>query len=405
MKRILLAATLLLAPAAWAQSIAGLWDAKLDLGGTQIPFRMGFSGTGSDVKGWFFNGDDKEISNAGKLENGAIALNFDSYAAQLKGTFQGDAFDGEYLQRGKRFGTIHATRSVTRPAASGNVPNIDGIWYLENVRSSKKDENAWQFIVSQKGADVAAAILRVDGDTGTLTGSWQDGKFELSHFSGARAALLYVTPQADGSLAVELAGQRHEGAMTALRPEAARAKGLPEPTDADLHTTVKDLTKPFVFSFTDLDGHVVSNIDAQFKNKVVLINVTGSWCPNCHDESPFLAKLYDKYHAQGLEVVALDFEEADQLKDPVRLKALMKEYGIHYTVLLGGETNSAKEKLVSAQDWDAWPTTFFVGRDGLVKAVHAGFPSAGSGPVYKQETSDFVTKIERLLAANETPEK
>src|SRR5579862_1236450 len=85
MKRTLLAATLLLVPAAWAQSIAGLWYAKLDLGGTQIPFRMGFSGSGSDVKGWFFNGDDKEISNAGKLENGAIMLNFDSYAAQLTG--------------------------------------------------------------------------------------------------------------------------------------------------------------------------------------------------------------------------------------------------------------------------------------------------------------------------------
>ena len=157
--------------AAWAQSIAGLWDAKLDLNGTQIPFRMGFSGTGSDVKGWLFNGDDKEISNAGKLNAGVISLNFDSYAGQLTGTFHGDAFDGEYLQRGKRFGTIHATRGVAPPAATGNAPNIDGIWYLENVRSSKKDEKAWQLIVSQHGADVAAAILRVDGDTGTLTGS------------------------------------------------------------------------------------------------------------------------------------------------------------------------------------------------------------------------------------------
>ena len=68
---------------------------------------------------------------------------------------------------------------------------------------------------------------------------------------------------------------------------------------------------------------------------------------------------------------------------------MMKKYGIHYTVLLGGETSSAKEKLVSAQDWDAWPTTFFVGRDGLVKAVHAGFPSAGSGAVYRRETNDW----------------
>ena len=99
MKRTLLAATLLLAPATWGQSITGLWDAKLDLGGTQIPFRMGFSATGSDVKGWFFNGDDREVSNSGKLENGSLVLNFDSYLAKLTATVK----DGGYGAAARRF--------------------------------------------------------------------------------------------------------------------------------------------------------------------------------------------------------------------------------------------------------------------------------------------------------------
>ena len=80
----------------------------------------------------------------------------------------------------------------------------------------------------------------------------------------------------------------------------------------------------------------------RFRGKVLLINITGSWCPNCHDEAPFLASLYDKYHAQGLEVVALSFEEADQLKNVTRLRAFIKEYGIKYTVLLGGELSRPK---------------------------------------------------------------
>lgn len=75
--------------------------------------------------------------------------------------------------------------------------------------------------------------------------------------------------------------------ITALRPEQARAKGLPEPTDANQHTGVKDPTQPFNFSFPDLEGKIVSNTDARFRNKVVLINITGSWCPNCHDEAGF----------------------------------------------------------------------------------------------------------------------
>jgi thiol-disulfide isomerase/thioredoxin len=402
MKNTLLLATVIaLAPAAFSESLAGLWSATINVNGTEIPFKIGFSGDGANVKGWFFNGDEREESASGEFKNGALVLNFDSYAAVLKATLKDGALEGEYTSRGKPL-TIHAVRASAPSTAKVSAPDISGLWFLEGVNSSKKGEKAWQFFVRQTGADVTAAILRIDGDTGALTGSYKDGKFVLSHFSGARPSLLTVTPQPDGTLALALSGQHHEGVISALRPDVARAKGLPEPVDALQHTGVKDPTRPFTFSFPDLNGKVISNTDARFQNRVVLINITGSWCPNCHDEAPFLAALYDKYHNQGLEVVALSFEEAAQLENPARLKAFVKEYGIHYTVLLGGETSSAKEELTQALDWDSWPTTFFVGRDGLVKQVHAGFPGPGSGALYEQAKHEFTAEVERLLAENQS---
>ena len=393
---------LLAVSGAWAQSISGLWDATLDQNGTKIPFNVGFSGSGSSVKGWFFNGDQKEISNSGSFENGSLTLNFDSYAAVLKLTLKDGVLDGEYASRGKGV-PVHAVRASDHQdqAAAANAPHVDGIWILENV-NSRKGEKAWSLILKQKGAELSASILRVDGDTGTLTGHFADGKFVLSHFSGARAALVTITPQSDGTLSVENAAEHNAGAMTAVRLEVAKAKDLPLPTDANQHTGVKDASKPFPFSFPDLNGKVVSNTDARFQGKVVLINITGSWCPNCHDEAPFLAEVYNKYHSQGLEIVALSFEEAEQLQNPTRLRAFIKEYGIKYTVLLGGETNSAKDKLTQAQNWDAWPTTFFVGRDGLVKHVHAGFPSPGSGELYKRDKEEFISTVEQLLSENQS---
>jgi thiol-disulfide isomerase/thioredoxin len=128
------------------------------------------------------------------------------------------------------------------------------------------------------------------------------------------------------------------------------------------------------------------------------VNITGSWCPNCHDEAPFLAEVYRKYRAQGLEIVALSFEEADQLKDPTRLRAFLARYGIEYTVLLGGTTDEAPAKLSQALNWDAWPTTFFLGRDGRVRKVHTGFPSKASGDLYTQATREFTEQVEHLLA-------
>ena len=393
-KTLLLATVIAFAPAVWAESLAGLWNATVNLNGTEIPFKIEFAGDGSNIKGWFFNGEEHENSTGGTFDDGSLVLHFESYVSVLKATVKNGVLDGTPLP-------IHAVRALPQPSSKVKAPDISGLWYLEGVTSRKHDEKAWQLVLRQKGSEVSGAILRVDGDTGTLTGSYRDGKFVLSHFSGARPALVEITPQPDGTLAVDLKGQHHEGVIAAVRPEQARAKGLAGPVDANQHTSVRDPAKPFNFSFPDLDGRLVSNTDERFRGKVVLINVTGSWCPNCHDEDEFLPALYAKYHAQGLEIVALNFEEPEQLADPTRLKTLIKQYGIKYDVLLGGETSSAKEKLTQALDWDSWPTTFFVGRDGLVKSVHAGFPSPGSGELFKQEKAEFVAKVEQLLAANQ----
>src|SRR6266699_5748048 len=238
MKPLLTTALLFLASAAWAQSPARLWDATINFNGSEIPFRFEISGDGANVKGWFFNGDDREVSNSGKFENGSLVLDFDSYAAKLKATVKDGVLEGEYGPMLKKSYPIRATRAVAKPKSNGPAPappSVAGQWDLQGVASSK-GEKAWRLILRQSGADISGAILRVDGDTGTLTGSWKDGKFVLSHFSGARPALLLITPEDDGSLALDLNGLHHEGKVFAVRQETARAKGLPEPSDPSRHT-------------------------------------------------------------------------------------------------------------------------------------------------------------------------
>jgi hypothetical protein len=98
-----------------------------------------------------------------------------------------------------------------------------------------------------------AAILRVDGDTGAIVGGYQDGKFVPNQFDGARAYVLEIVPQPGGALALTLKGA-HSPLKTyaAVRQVEARAKGLPEPTDPEQHTRVKDPTQPLSFSFPDV---------------------------------------------------------------------------------------------------------------------------------------------------------
>jgi peroxiredoxin len=379
-----------MASAAGAQQLAGLWDATVTSGGVEVPFRMEFAGDGASIKGSFFNGSDKVTSNTGQFADGHLVLNFDYYAAKLDATWKDGALDGAYTRAG-RSSAFHAKRFSPSPLTEADVPSIAGLWEIPT--KSPKGELAWRFIVRQSGPEISAAILRVDGDTGTLEGTYRDGKFVLSHFSGARPMLLEVSVAKDGTLDLMENGRTK---MTAVRSADARAKGLPEPTDPSRHTTVQDPTVPFHFSAPDLDGRLVSEKD--FRNKVVVVAIGGSWCPNCHDEAPFLEELYKKYHARGLEVVALSFEEADQLKDPTRLRAFIKQYGLEYTVLLAGETGELHQKLPQAVNLNSWPTTFFLGRDGLVKSVHAGFAGRASGAFHDELTHETEHLIEGLLA-------
>jgi thiol-disulfide isomerase/thioredoxin len=407
MKTKFLAALLFaIAPAAVAQtstnqSLTGLWDATITFNGQDIPFRLQIAGDGSNVKGWLFNGEDKVVASGGSFQNGSLVLNFDSYAAKLEAKLQDGALVGQYGPMLNKNYPVTAHRHQAAAESSASAPSINGLW--EVAVKSAKGEQAWRLIVQQKSAsDVSAAILRVDGDTGALTGSYKDGKFVLSHFSGGRPALMILTPASDGTLAVNMTDLHGSSQLTATRPDVARAKGLAPPADPDHHTTVKDPTEPFKFSFPDLNGKIVSNTDARFQGKVVLVNITGSWCPNCHDEAPFLAELDRKYRSQGLEVVALSFEEGDQLKDPTRLRAFMKEYGIGYTVLLGGTPDDRDAKLTQPVNLNSWPTTFFLGRDGRVRFAHAGFPGPASGDLYRQATHEFYARVESLLAENRT---
>jgi thiol-disulfide isomerase/thioredoxin len=375
-------------------SLAGDWDATIvNLAKAEVPFHFVIGGTPDQPTGTFVNGDERMESTGGSFTGGILTINFDQYGSKIVARLHGGTLEGEYNRttRGAAY-PFKASRSVARPK-DPSPPSIAGEWKIPTP--TEKYEASWRFIVRQSGADVSAAIQRVDGDTGTLTGSFVDGKLLLSHFSGARPMRLEVTVNADGTLALLEDGQtRH----TAVRMTDPRASTAGDPKDPTQLTRVKDPKAPLVLQFPDLTGTPVSLGDARFQGKVVILSITGSWCPNCHDEAPFLAELYKRYRDQGLEVVLLAFEEAGQLANPVRLKAFVKQYGITYPVLVAGEPKELSVKLPQFVDLVAFPTSVYIGRDGRVRATHAGFSGKATGELYTRTTEEITERVARLLA-------
>jgi thiol-disulfide isomerase/thioredoxin len=391
-----------------------------------------FSGSGPTLKATFYDGSRAyESTTSASFKDDKLVLNIDHYLTTITATLKDGELTGTSVLGGPSYVLkydFHAVRHVDSPATAANVPAINGSWEIPLESPSPKGEKAYRLIVKQSGADAEASILRVDGDTGAYSGRFQNGKWILSHFDGHRPGVIEVTPGADGTLQVvahneafkraiegkdsakegqkdnegnnAYAEQRYAGTAqyVAYRSEVARAKGFPTPANYETHTTVRDPNERFAFKFPDADGKLVSSEDPRFKGRVVLAIVTGTWCPNCHDEAQFLVELDKKYRSKGLEIVALDFEEPEQQASLLRERAFVKQYGVKYTYLIAGAPAEMWEKVPQLVNLNTWPATVFVGRDGLVKSIHSGFASPASGDFNRQLKQEFTAKIEQLLA-------
>ena len=427
-------APLALTAAPKSEAIDGRWNARLiSHDGETIPFRLDLSGSGESFKGILYDGfEPYDGTTSASFHDGALVLNIEHYLTTITASLKDGSLSGTMTSQSRAQATeyrFEATRYAPPATASASAPSIAGSWEIPLPTPSSKGEKAFRFIVNQRGAEVAASILRVDGDTGAYTGTYQDGKWILSHFDGSRPGVIVVVPNGDGTLSVlqhperaerpaaasaaaetgskaysdaATADGRYAAQFTAYRTEVARAKGLPEPEDYETHTTVRDPNEKFAFNFRDVDGNWVSNDDPRFKGKVVLAIVTGTWCPNCHDEAQYLVQLDKKYRDKGLAIVALDFEEPEQQGSLAREHAFVRKYGGKYTYLIAGAPSEMWEKVPQAVNLNTWPATIFIGRDGLVKGIHSGFASPASGEYHKQLEHEFTAKIERLLAERPT---
>ena len=415
MKRLVLFAALVvaasvprIAPRAQAASaIDGLWDAVVVVNEADIPFRFEITTSGTEAQGFFFEGDRKVGSTKGSFVDGRLTLEYDFLNTTLEATLNGGALTGAYRNNrpNARPQEVRMRRFTPVALGSEDPPPLAGTWEMRRLAeevSAPRDTRTWQVFLRQSGAEVSGSILRVDGDTGTLVGHWKDRKLVLSHFAGERPNLFEATLNPDGTLAVTL---NRTARYLVVRSGDARAKGIPEPPDPSRYTSVADPTTPFAFAFPDLTGHIVSNTDARFRGKVVILSIGGSWCPNCHDEAPFLSELYKDYRARGLEIVGLMFEnDPDPKLSRPRVQSFIKRHGVEYPMLLAGTTQASptsktiNEALPQIVNFGAYPTAIYLGRDGRVRSVHAGFASPATGQEHVRLKQELRELTERLLA-------
>jgi peroxiredoxin len=392
-------------PAADPASISGLWDATVVNGKAEIPFRFEIEQSGGQVRGFFFEGERKIGSTSGSFENGTLTLGYDFLNTTLQATFDGTQLSGSYRNNrpNARPMEFHAKKFEAPAADAGSsAPKVAGNWDMfRTAPDNSKLPVSWRLYLRQSGAEVSGAILKTSGDSGFLTGHWENGKLTMSHFAGERPLLFEATLGKDGVLSITLDKQF---TYKAAHSSEAVANGIPVPPDPSRFTSVKDPTERFHFGGPDLDGKLVSDSDPRFQGKVLVLTIGGSWCPNCHDEAPSLVDLYKDFHTQGLEIVGLSFEvEPDFAEAKPRVQTFIKRYGIQFPMLIPGTPDQVADKMPQLVNFGVYPTTIVLGRDGRVRSVHAGFASLATGEEHTRLIREERDLVKQLLAEKIDP--
>jgi thiol-disulfide isomerase/thioredoxin len=390
----------------------GLWRGTIrNNSGEEVAFTLEVKRDGSGIVGALLNGEERTVSTSGSFEGDTLKLRYDFYDAELTAVIVGDELGGGFtrqwqkqtLVRKLRAGRVRdsgeAARAASSPPNSSNSSHdISGEWVMRVGEEPKI--SFWRAAFKHQGSDIRGTIIPVSGDWGEMTGSFENNQLTLNRFDGINCRVFKATLTPQGALEgfVDFGLFEPKRKVVAERVNAenkAIVAGLPDPNN---YTRMKNPAEPFRFSFPDPDGKTVSSTDERFKNKVVIATITGSWCPNCYDEAPVLQEFYERYRERGLEVVSLAFEyTGDAARDTKQVRTFAKHLGVKYPILYAGGIEGAKQTLSQLNNFGAYPTTIYIGRDGLVKHIHAGFEGKATGERFTRLKAEMEALIEDLL--------
>lgn len=389
----------------------GPWRAWLESPGGELPFGLEFR---KDESGWhaaIINGAERIEIPQLTIGPTKVVLQIPYYDSAIEAQVvdRGKRLEGEWKKRGRNDKwtkmNFFADAGDTARFAGCKIPSpgkaVGGRWAMKFAGDA---DPAIGVFDGGEGSSVVGTVLTPTGDYRFLAGDFcgnekapgeYDGQLRLSAFDGAHAFLLKADIAADGSLQGQFwSGDTYHDTWTAKRDEHAT---LP---DGFTLTRGVEGHKLSEVVFPDLDGKQRSLADPAFAGKARIIEVFGSWCPNCNDASAYLVELDRKYRERGLSIVGVAFElTGDFTRDAGQVRMFAAHHGIKYPLLLAGIAD--REKVSTAlpilDKFRAYPTIIILDRKNMIRAVYTGFSGPATGEEYAKLRVKFETLIEELL--------
>ena len=378
----------------------GIWRGVIELQGQQLPFNFEVLKDTLGYKVNLINASEKILLDEVSVVGDSIDMVLHIFDADLRAKVNENSMEGLFYKNHDKTYKLpfHATfgEDFTFEKVSEDVGTDYSGKYAVQFITDKQDTIISVGIFNQKGNYLEGTFLTPTGDYRYLEGNVVDNKLHLSTFDGNHAFLFIAEKKADGTLAGDYwSGRSAHETWTAVKNENAV---MP---NAESLTFLKEGFDKIEFSFPDVDKNLVSPSDEKFKDKVLILQIFGTWCPNCMDETKFLNQWYKENKDRGVEILGLAYErKADFEYASGRVKKMKSKLGVAYDFVIAGtdDKTKASETLPMLNKVFAFPTTIFIGRDGKVKHIRTGFEGPGTGIYYEQFKERFNQVVNELLA-------
>ena len=379
----------------------GIWRGAFILTDLEIPFVFEVKGQSPDsLTVDLINGAERFPLKNITYNNDSVTIPIDLYDAVLTGKLTENSIDGKFI----KLTTAKPDPGISFKAEFGNSNrfpqsteaannSLAGSWDILFAGSDKPEATVGNF--EETGGSVTGSILTNTGDYRYLEGVVQGKNFQLSAFSGNSPYLVKGEFTTDSTFTGEFITTRRSTTIEGKRnPKAALA-------DPYSFSKLKDGYTSVEFTFPDLNGKPVSLADPKYQGKVVIVSILGSWCPNCLDETAYLAPWYKANKDRGVEIIGLAFERKNDFDFAKRTLTRLKDrFGIEYELLFAGlsGTESASKALPALSGISAFPSTIFIDKKGKVRKIHTGFSGPATGKFYEEFKIEFNQLIDSLLA-------
>lgn len=388
-------------------SFEGDWRFELDSPGGLLPFGVSISKRqDGSLAGVMINGDEELPFSRVEQKGDALKLFVDHYDSRLVAKRQEDgSLRGTWHRAAPK--TPTAMKFKATPGAQNRFPaapesepmaSVAGDWAM-TFTEQDGSTFAGRALLKEEGGVVKGTILTDTGDYRFLEGRAGGGELALSVFDGAHA-FLFRASLGDTSKSLKGDFWSRDSYHASFEAKAMGEGDKPVLGDPLEQVKLTSLDGRLHFDFPMLGGGQMSDADPSLEGKVVLVDIFGTWCPNCNDQAALLARWHAKYQSHGLEIVGIAFEfSGDEARDMEMLARYRDKYGITYPLLLGGTSDKklAAEQLPDLSAVKSFPTLAFVDRNGKVQAIYSGFSGPATGARYGELLRAHEELIERLL--------